>query len=61
MSEEVENDKGKLVTKTLSRVLTLGGYGPDGDTEGIECLYEAAQSWKLEMDVDGIRKVTLEL
>jgi hypothetical protein len=61
MSEEVENDKGKLVTKTLSRVLTLGGYGPDGDTDGIECLYDAARSWKLEMDVDGVRKVTLEL
>jgi hypothetical protein len=61
MSEEVENDNGKLVTKTLSRVLTLGGYGPDGSREGLECLYDASKSWKLEMDVDGIRKVTLEL
>ena len=61
MSEEVENDKGKLVTKALSRGRTLGGYGPDGDTDGIECLYDAARSWKLEMDVDGVRKVTLEL
>lgn len=61
MSEEVETESGKLVTKTLSRVLTLGGYGPDGEREGVECLLKAAKSWKLEMDVDGIRKVTLEL
>jgi len=61
MSEEVENEKGKLVTKTLSRVLTLGGHGPDGSRDGLECLFDASKSWKLAMDVDGVRKVTLEL
>jgi hypothetical protein len=61
LSEEVENDSGKLVTKTLSRVLTLGGYGQEGSRDGIECLFKASRSWKLEMDVDGVRKVTLDL
>jgi hypothetical protein len=62
MTEEVEDENGDIQTVTTSRVLSLGGYGPEGaDLEPVGCLAEAAESWKLEMDVDGVGKVTLDL
>jgi len=61
MTEEVEDESGKTVTRTTSRVLTLGGYGPSGERAGVECLFEASKNWTLEMDVDGVGKATLSL
>ncbi len=62
MTEETVDEKGKTMSSTTSKVLSLGGYGPEGaPLEPIDCLLDASASWKIMMDVDGVGKVTLIL
>jgi len=60
MTEETEDENGKLVSVTTSRVLSLGGTGPDGGLEPLDCLLGASAGWRLPIDVDGVQKATLE-
>lgn len=62
MTEEVEDEDGNIQPVTISKILILGGYSPEGaDLDAVECLADEAESFKLEMDVDGVGKVTLDL
>ncbi len=59
LTEEIEDEDGEPVTVTTSRVLALGGTGPDGGLEPLDCLLEASAGWKLPIDVDGVQKAKL--